>query len=514
MATNSILLLNGLPPRTQLTVDGHSEAYLINEQFAGIKALPPGWHCISWSIAPNQDSSQTGGVAAEGSVRNVFFRWFEDGEVSIRELDRVQERLATPNQHGSGSNIGRSNQTRISRTFDSSCKPVSTIVTPEVLGSVEPRLLPYPSTAHRSWQDVTRHLGIDNGGVGKKVVARVLGVDALSGDFTTDSLATGPSRAKDAREQASIQQVGGTGRNENGKIIWGKSRPEDEREQFELFEVTETNGSDSTADSEQKKRKRPSPTSSSNKDEVNDEDSLLFTSFDLRRSWPPNSIGAEVTRWSEDKSWLLQDVATRSRLGVTLDGADDDEWCLPLLCEFELAFVLFIMASNVYAWEQWKDLAALFCRSSTIIGAQSAFQLHPSMTSESASEAQDNGDEVRLDGHIAFLSTLRAQLILLQSDFWSTQTSPSEEQAVLKELDILRANIARSLSAAGLANQPGNGTAQEAQRAKLVTAWRSLSHLTFEKFGWQLDRRLDEEAEVEDDMKAEEGEDAPVIVDL
>ncbi|KAJ1039213.1 hypothetical protein NDA11_001363 [Ustilago hordei] len=511
MAKNGMLLLNGLPTGSQFTIDSHTEAYLTNEQFAGIKGLPAGWHCISWSIASTQSSFQAGAVGVEGSVRNVLLRWFDEGEASVRELDRAQQRLVAPDQLGSGSSIGRSKQFRTSRTFDPSSKAISTIITLEVMNSVEPRLLPYPSAARKPWQDALRHLSVDNGRVGRKVVVRVLGVDVHSGDSNTDSLATGPSRARDGLEQTSIQHTGNLGRSENGKIIWGKSRPESEREALELFGVVAADDDEEKYDfaakeeTESKKRKRSSPTSNGKTSGIlDDEDSLLFTTFDLQRSWPPNSIGADITRWSEDKSWLLQDVACRSRSSIS-----EGDCYLPVLCEFELAFVLFVSASNSYVWEQWKDLVALFCRSSTLIGASSAFQVHPSQTgSPSVVPTQ-----IRLDSHIAFLFTLRSQLALLQPDFWSTQTSFAEERAVLKELDTFRSNLARSLSAASI-QHTDPGAQLEEKREQMVTAWRTLSHLTASRFGWQLDRRLDEEAEVEDDMQAEEGEDAPIIVEI
>ncbi len=188
------------------------------------------------------------------------------------------------------------------------------------------------------------------------------------------------------------------------------------------------------------------------------------------------------------------------------DGGSDDEWFLPLLCEFELAFVIFLTANNGYAWEQWKDVLSLFCRSSSIIGAGSAFNLHPAEAGQESAQLDQPNAAVRLDGHIAFLNTLTAQLALLDSTFWSSQSNTVEEEALLKEVDVLRANIARSLSS----TQPHSNDDDSSQQS-LVAAWRKLSHQTSTKFGWQLDRRLDEEAEVEDDIEAEEGEDAPSL---
>ena len=97
--TSGMLLLNGLPVRTQITLDAHSEAYLTNEQFVGIKSLPEGWHCVSWSLASSDAPTTTSEESAsrgqgtsyhsEGSVRHVLMRWFDQAEVTVRELDRV-----------------------------------------------------------------------------------------------------------------------------------------------------------------------------------------------------------------------------------------------------------------------------------------------------------------------------------------------------------------------------------------------------------------------------------------
>jgi A1 cistron-splicing factor AAR2 len=55
------------------------------------------------------------------------------------------------------------------------------------------------------------------------------------------------------------------------------------------------------------------PNSSNVKDkrlgkEIEKEEGMEFTSFDIRKSFPPGASGDEVTRWSLDKSWLLRDL--------------------------------------------------------------------------------------------------------------------------------------------------------------------------------------------------------------
>lgn len=508
------LLLQGLPSRTQINLDAHPEIYLTNEQFTGIKSLPPGWHCISWSIASSESSTNDASQATPSatSFRNVLLKWFDQDEIAVRGLDRLEERLVVPDQFASpshaasGSGIGRSKHRRDTRTIDPSSSPAEAIlITPDVLSSVEPHLLPYPAEAGQFWRKATLHLSRNQGRVGRQVVARVLGVNVSTGDSTTDSLAAGPSAGKDTRKEETLPHPGITsGRKEDGKLIWGKSRPP-----TETFEVA-LDGEDACAGNDLSKstsRKRSLSTEST-EDVDDDDEALLFTNFDLKRSWPAHSIGAEITHWSEDKSWLLQDVARRSHLGIAHPVGGETSWYLALLCEFELAFVLFIAANNAHAFDCWKDLIVLFCRSSSLIGAQSAFQLHPSAATF-ASDSQ-HSTAIDLTAHTAFLTTLRTHLLILPADFWSSQSTTQQENHLLKQLDVLRANIARSLSTPSQRQHK----VEEAHREQLVKAWRVLSHTTASRFGWTLDSRLDEEAEVQDDIEAEEGEDAPVIVDL
>lgn len=41
------------------------------------------------------------------------------------------------------------------------------------------------------------------------------------------------------------------------------------------------------------------------------EEGVVFAALDLRKSFPPGASGAEVTRWSLDKSWLFGEVVGR-----------------------------------------------------------------------------------------------------------------------------------------------------------------------------------------------------------
>ena len=37
-------------------------------------------------------------------------------------------------------------------------------------------------------------------------------------------------------------------------------------------------------------------------------DTILFTKFDFKKSWRPGATGQEITKYSQDKSWLLSEL--------------------------------------------------------------------------------------------------------------------------------------------------------------------------------------------------------------
>lgn len=229
---------------------------------------------------------------------------------------------------------------------------------------------------------------------------------------------------------------------------------------------------------------------------------LCFTPFTLSHSWPPNAHGKDRTRWSMDKTWLLADVMCRAAAAEETPPTHE-----PLLREFELTYLLFRFVNNAAALSHWTALIALFCRASTQLGAPGFHELHP---------AERDADEAptyaipQLEAHLAFLRVLIAQLKALPENCWVSELSSSEKQ-VLTDLLALRSNISRSLGAwAAQLVGPRPCEQPAPPHEQLLQAWRVLAH-TCTRFDWDLDAELDEEAEADD---VDEGEDAPVVVDL
>ncbi|CAG8487271.1 6477_t:CDS:2 [Acaulospora colombiana] len=42
------------------------------------------------------------------------------------------------------------------------------------------------------------------------------------------------------------------------------------------------------------------------------EDTMMFTKFDVKKSWRSGAVGQEITKYSQDKSWLLEDLLKRT----------------------------------------------------------------------------------------------------------------------------------------------------------------------------------------------------------
>ncbi|RCH91253.1 a1-alpha2 repression [Rhizopus azygosporus] len=85
--------------------------------------------------------------------------------------------------------------------------------------------------------------------------------------------------------------------------------------------------------------------------QIEKEEGMEFTPFDLRKSFPTGASGDEITRWSLDKSWLVKDLLKR---------VYHNDYRI-MLGELQLAFVCLLMAQNFSGFNQWKQLVQLLC---------------------------------------------------------------------------------------------------------------------------------------------------------
>jgi A1 cistron-splicing factor AAR2 len=73
---------------------------------------------------------------------------------------------------------------------------------------------------------------------------------------------------------------------------------------------------------------------------------LHFTQFDLKKSFPEQCQGSELTKYARDKSYLLLKILKKNP-GV--------------IGELQLSFLIFIVGQVYDGFEQWKQLILLFC---------------------------------------------------------------------------------------------------------------------------------------------------------
>ncbi|GAA5890814.1 hypothetical protein JCM5296_003429 [Sporobolomyces johnsonii] len=517
-------LLSGLPKGSEFGMDG--QLWTVDD-FAGVKLIPPGLHLFVFSAAPRpllpptssssssadpSPSTASGGdsgasTAAALGVRHGILRFYSgrQRETIIEAWDPAREELAAP---PSPSPTKRRRTVAPSSSSGEEEAGEATVVSDEYLQTLDPHLAPYPAPA----SDQVRRWSALSGMITRGTVVRVVGVDG-KGCGRVDAL------MESAQEGEELGRARGE---EGGRRFWGKKRDEVVEEVVEVEEEVEGEG--------EGRRKE--------EDEGEGESRLEFVRFDARRSWPPGAVGEELSRWSKDKSWLLSEVV-RTQLG-----GDPKE----LLAELQLSFVLCSLLHNFSSLSSYKSLFALLCRSSLLALPSSSRPPLPSLPSPLLDS------DVTLPLFASFLSLFLAQLEFLDPDFFATQL-PALETHLVAELEHLRVALSdasaawQSLAQPALASTsplPSSSSAGPAAVWRtLVARWNALAATAMEKFGWDLGLiegtkaryfelrqakpkkreagALGSEWEDEEEEgdgggipfeELEEGEDAPVIVDL
>ncbi|KPV73637.1 uncharacterized protein RHOBADRAFT_54834 [Rhodotorula graminis WP1] len=437
LSQDALLVLTGLPRGSEFGFDGR---LWVLDRFSGVKFLPAGLHFFVFSAAPTSSSSSLpttdpASTAQGVGARHALLRFFRKSERVVLEWDNAREELKRGPAAGSS--------TRRRRTTRQAHADVArdTVISEEYLQSLDKSLAAYPADELRDqWAALA-------GFVTEDTLARVVGLDE-------QACATCDALVGSSQDEAGAVQGGSSARR-----TWGKAR-EDEPEVGEVVDEEGEDGAAAPADS----------------------GLLEFVRFDDKRSWPGGAVGADLTRWSKDKSWQLSRVVEEQL------GGDPKE----LLAELQLAFVLFTLVHNYSSLSTYKALFALVCRASTLA--------RPSSRRDAASPyTRDLPADSALPLFASFLSTFLAQVDFLDESFFATQL-PSLEQ----HLDEAVAGVWR----------------------EVVKRWDAVAKLTTAKFGWDLgvirgsrakylsasgrSKRDEDEVDLED---LEEGEDAPVVLD-
>lgn len=84
-----------------------------------------------------------------------------------------------------------------------------------------------------------------------------------------------------------------------------------------------------------------------------DEPAIQWAEFDTNRSFAPGATGATLTQQMMDKSWLLQDMVTRTCNGDAMQ----------VVGEVQLSFLTLLLVSNYSGALQWRRLVRLLAQS-------------------------------------------------------------------------------------------------------------------------------------------------------
>ena len=226
----------------------------------GVKFIPPGLHLFVFAASPRTNSARTEAVGAAGSlgVRHGLLRVFSPGETIVETYSELEEGLESDALR------------RRRRTVPAASSAVETVSSTDYLKSLDSSLAAYPSDLVQSWPPLVNLITTCT-------IARVVGLDS-QGSGRVDALM---SSVADDDEIAQ-------GKDGEQRRQWGKERAETELNQGpKIIELEE--GEDEQADG-----------GTEDKDEL-----LAFVAVDLKRSWPPGAQGEDLSRWSQDKSWLL-----------------------------------------------------------------------------------------------------------------------------------------------------------------------------------------------------------------
>ncbi|KAF8985432.1 a1-alpha2 repression [Entomortierella lignicola] len=208
--------------------------------------------------------------------------------------------------------------------------------------------------------------------------------------------------------------------------------------------------------------------------------SVKFTPVDLRSSFRKGAVGEEVTRYSLDKSWLLNNIFS------TVYSSDVSAF----LGEYQVAFITMLLSYHLGAFRQWKNMTILVCQSTEAITSPN----YTHLLSE-------------------FIQTLHQQLTSIPSSFFTDLlfASPDEDDMTANFLEQALKTMGRNIHS-GL---------RRGQCLELRKPMYALQKAVLEAFEWKIPGDFKKAQKIveldvmsdDDDEYLEEGEYAPVIVE-
>ncbi|KAF9989826.1 a1-alpha2 repression [Mortierella antarctica] len=456
-------------PHNQLEFGIDVNCWNTGPRFKGIKLIPPGAHFVYYSLhntkatqpspedAGNGDGTieVTEGGTTGGDMRTGFWRQFESGEVVVMKWNAYNEEMEL-----------EKDQEQIAR-YKAGIQEFDPF-----LGAYP--LLP-PTSTYPAWLKLSNHIG-------NPTIQSILHADGFVSSHD-DQLEDELSRARtliDRQQKKDAQEAEAT-------------RQKTDQTIRKTTTITEEDEEDTTAAEPMEIEYRERPDQQTLQDDVSagktaasqpktrdHGPTVVFTPIDLRSSFRKGAVGEEVTRYSLDKSWLLNHLFTTAyRSDVSA-----------FLGEFQLAFVTMLLSYHLGAFRQWKNMTILVCQST---------------------EALSSPNFTRLI--LEFIQALHHQLTSIPSSFFMDLLFASPDQ------DDMTANfLEQALKTLGKGIQ---SALRRGECLEMRRPMRELQKAVLESFEWKIpgdfkkiqavvETPADEE---EDDDYAEEGEYAPVIVE-
>ncbi|KAG0026276.1 a1-alpha2 repression [Podila clonocystis] len=435
-------------PQNQLEFGIDVNCWNTGPKFKGIKIIPPGAHFVYYSLhtsknKPTEPQDESGtmevteGGPTGGDVRIGFWHVFESGEVVVMKWNAYNEEMEL-----------ETDQEQIAR-YKAGIQEFDPF-----LGAYP--LLP-PDSTYPAWVKISNHIQ-------KNTINRVF-VDRGFVNSHDDQLEDELSRAtkiiqRQEEETKSEKDKDASSAHQGPRKTTSIAEEDDEEMEVE-------------------------PTTSEPLQQPNQKEQLVtFTPINLRSSFRKGAVGEEVTRYSMDKSWLLNNLFT------TVYESDASSY----LGEYQAAFVTMLLSYHLGAFRQWKTMTILICQSN---------------------EALSSSKYTRLFSE--FIQTLHAQLSSIPSSFFMDLLFASSDES-----DMTASFLEQALKTLARNIQSG---LRRGECTELRRPMRELQKAVLESFEWKIVgdfKKAPKVVEIQEDMGpsydddddyVEEGEYAPVIVE-
>ncbi|KAH9823964.1 A1 cistron-splicing factor [Melampsora americana] len=406
-------ILNNLPISTQFSIDGHSS--LTGPRFQGLKLIPSGFHLITFVPGPRKNNDTS---SQNINQSNHISQQIKHGIIRFFKPQEIIIRSYDESKE------------RIQESTDQEPETISSI---DHMKSIDSGLAPYPIERYPRWKSLTSHIQ-------PNLVEEVFGFDSRD-DVILDSL-----MCNEESEQINLTH--------HTRHI-SDSYPRDPNSNLFNKNLKQTNQIKSN--------------------ELN-EKFTTWPKINLKRSWPKDSIGEELTKWSRDKSWLFNQF-------IIHECQKDLNKFLGLI---QLSFLTFLQVHSFQSLDTYQSLLNLLTKSTV----KELMTFNP------------NYQSLIIETVVQLINQLKE----LETDFFIELQDPQLENWFFKMFNLFRTHL----------NQILNHENQEFIKHQWVTLQRDCK-----RFDWNIQDLKKNGNEVESDEDEDESDESdedederPVIVEI